>query len=129
MLVRFQGSLVQTFVNVFLIVRNTFRHAFRLIVYSGVLSRMSISLDTVDIFSTVYRPRRTAHLSVSLAKQGNDYNGNRVVFHFWLCLTQEPSFNASHLLCAIAIIIKRQAAVKLHGVFVPHWESPACSPE
>lgn len=90
---------------------------------------MSLPLDTVDILSTVYRPRRTAHLSVSPTEWGNGCKGKGVVFHFWLNQTQKPGFDASHLLCAIIITITRQVAVKLHGVFVPHWESPACTPE
>ena len=46
-----------------------------------------------------------------------------MVSHRWLPVPRKGRINASHLPCARIIVIQRQAAVKLHGVFTSHQES------
>ena len=58
----YRGSLDWTFVTKFFVGQNLVRLAFGLVLYDGFLTRLSQPLDTVDKFSTVYRPSRTAHL-------------------------------------------------------------------
>jgi hypothetical protein len=59
------GSLSHDFSFVFRSVEKTIKRTFSFILYGGFLNRLSPPLDTVDIFSTVYRPSQTAHLQLS----------------------------------------------------------------
>ncbi len=52
-----------------------------------------------------------------------------MVLQFRLHATQELRFEGSHLRSATETISQQQAVVKLHGVFVSHWKTPAYSPE
>ncbi len=61
-----EGSLGPTFVSGSVDVRDPVRLAFALELYRTFLSPLSQPLVKVDIFSTLSRPRRTAHLPVSL---------------------------------------------------------------
>ena len=59
------GSLGPAFASEFLTIRNTVRLAYALTLYSGSLSHLNQPLGAFDIFSSAYRPSRTAHLPMS----------------------------------------------------------------
>jgi len=61
----YRGSLSHGFPFASRIVKDTIKQTFSFILYGGFLNRLSLPLDTVDIFSTVYRPSQTAHLLMS----------------------------------------------------------------
>ncbi len=62
---RNRGSLSHGFPFASRIVKEAIKQAFSFVLYGGFLNRLSLPLDSVDIFSTEYRPSQTAHLLMS----------------------------------------------------------------
>ena len=71
---RIRGSLDQTFVAEFLIIRNTVRLTFALALYIGFLTRLSQPLGPADIFSAGCRPSETTRLTMSSISRISNIN-------------------------------------------------------
>ena len=59
---KYWGSLSPDFSSASRIVKEAVKQTFSFILCGGFLNRLSLPLDSVDIFSTEYRPSQTAHL-------------------------------------------------------------------
>ena len=123
-----ERSLGLAFASGSLTVKEPVRPAFGLALYSGVLTRLSRPLGALVIFSRACRPSRTAHLPVFWNScPSKRYSYRRAVLHCRLRSPRRDCFKGSRLRSASIAVPQRQAAVKLHGVFSPRRESPACS--
>jgi hypothetical protein len=122
-----RGSLDQTFVFGFLLVRNPIRLTFALALYTGFLTRLSQPLGTHDILSTVCHPSQTVHLPLSsfLSEQRKLW---RVVLHYCLFAILGLRHDDSHLRYTTELTSQQQDTVKFHGVFASHWKSLVFAP-
>ena len=59
---KYWGSLSPSFLSASRIVKEAVKQTFSFILCGGFPNHLSLPLDSVDIFSTEYRPSQTAHL-------------------------------------------------------------------
>ncbi len=122
-----RGSLGQAFASASLGIELTVKPAFGLALHGGFLTRLSRPLGSLDIFSRDCRPSETAYQPLSPSR-GKKRCQRRAVLHCRLHRTLRSGFESSRLRSAPITASQRQAAVKVHGVFVSLRGSPACSP-